>query len=82
MSILGAAIVPHPPLIIPIVGRGGEQEVQAAVDAHRAATRQAVNWEPEVSIVTSSTKTCTPTTSTFSWDGALSGRSDRPAGPT
>ena len=29
MSILGAVIVPHPPLIIPTVGRGREQEVQA-----------------------------------------------------
>ena len=27
MSILGAVIVPHPPLIIPTVGRGREQEV-------------------------------------------------------
>lgn len=29
MSILGAVIVPHPPLIIPAVGREREQEVQA-----------------------------------------------------
>lgn len=29
MSILGAVIVPHPPLIIPTVGCGREQEVQA-----------------------------------------------------
>ena len=29
MSILGAVIAPHPPLIIPTVGRGREQEVQS-----------------------------------------------------
>ena len=33
MAILGAVIVPHPPLIIPAVGRGREQEVQATIDA-------------------------------------------------
>nr|WP_325222060.1 hypothetical protein [uncultured Oscillibacter sp.] len=42
MSILGAIIVPHPPLIIPTVGRGREQEVQAIIDAHRIAAKQVV----------------------------------------
>ena len=41
MSILGAVIVPHPPLIIPAVGRGREQEVQTTIDAYRAAAKQA-----------------------------------------
>ena len=53
MSILGAVIVPHPPLIIPTVGRGREREVQATIDAYRAAARQAADWKPEVLIVTS-----------------------------
>ena len=53
MSILGAVIVPHPPLIIPAVGRGREQEVQTTIDAYRAAAKQAADWEPEVLIVTS-----------------------------
>lgn len=43
MSILGAVIVPHPPLIIPTVGRGREQEVQATIDAYRTAAKQAVD---------------------------------------
>ena len=34
MSIFGAVIVPHPPLIIPTVGRGREQEVQTTIDAY------------------------------------------------
>ena len=53
MSILGAVIVPHPPLIIPTVGRGREQEVQTTIDAYRAAAKQVADWEPEVLIVTS-----------------------------
>lgn len=53
MSILGAVIVPHPPLIIPEVGRGREQEVQTTIDAYRAAVKRVADWEPEVLIVTS-----------------------------
>lgn len=53
MSIPGAIIVPHPPLIIPTVGRGREKQVQATIDAYRAAARQVAAWEPDVLIVTS-----------------------------
>ena len=48
MSILGAVIVPHPPLIIPAVGRGLEQEVQTTIDAYRTAAGRVANWGPEV----------------------------------
>ena len=40
MPITGAIIVPHLPLIVPTVGRGREQEVQATIDAYRAAAGQ------------------------------------------
>ena len=53
MSILGAVIAPHPPLIIPAVGRGQERKVQATIDAYRTAAKQTAAWEPEVLIVTS-----------------------------
>ena len=53
MAILGAVIVPHPPLIIPAVGRGREQEVQATIDAYRTAAKQVADWKPEVLIITS-----------------------------
>ena len=53
MSILGAVIVPHPPLIIPTVGRGQEQEVQATIDAYRTAAKQVAAWNPEVLMITS-----------------------------
>ena len=49
----GAIIVPHPPIIIPTVGRGREQEVQATIEAYRAAAEQAAAWNPEVLIITS-----------------------------
>ena len=53
MPIVGSVIVPHPPLISPTVGRGREREVQATVDAYRAAAGQVADWDPEVLIVTS-----------------------------
>ena len=52
MSIPGAIIVPHPPLIIPAVGRGEERKIQATVDAYRAAAQRVAAWEPEVLIIT------------------------------
>lgn len=48
MAILGAIIVPHPPLIVPEVGRGQEKGIQATIDAYRAAAERAAAWEPEV----------------------------------
>ena len=53
MPMTGAIIVPHPPLIISTVGRGQEREVQATIDAYRAAAGQVAEWNPEVLIVTS-----------------------------
>ena len=53
MSIIGAIIVPHPPIIVPTVGRGQEGEVQSTIDAYRTAAQQAAGWEPEVLIITS-----------------------------
>ena len=53
MPMIGAIIVPHPPLIVPSVGRGQEREVQTTIDAYRAAVGQVADWSPEVLIVTS-----------------------------
>ena len=52
-QISGAVIVPHPPIIMPTVGRGREREVQATVEAYRAAAQQVAAWKPEVLIITS-----------------------------
>ena len=53
MSMLGAVIVPHPPLIIPTVGRGQERQVQATINAYRAAARQVADWKPEILVISS-----------------------------
>ena len=53
MPIVGAILVPHPPIIIPTVGRGREAEVQDTINAYRAAAKQAAAWSPAVMIVTS-----------------------------
>ena len=51
--ISGAIIVPHPPIIVPTVGRGREREVQATVEAYHVAAQQVAAWNPEVLIITS-----------------------------
>ncbi|MDO4750091.1 MAG: AMMECR1 domain-containing protein, partial [Eubacteriales bacterium] len=48
MSILGAIIVPHPPLIIPAVGHGRERDIQPTIDAYRIAAKQVADWNPDV----------------------------------
>ncbi len=53
MPLSGSVIVPHPPVILPAVGRGREREVQATLDACRAAAQRVRSWEPETLIITS-----------------------------
>ena len=53
MSIAGAILVPHPPVILPTVGRGREREIQATTDAYHAAAGRAAAWKPDVLIITS-----------------------------
>jgi len=52
MAIVSAVMVPHPPLIIPQVGRGEEKRIQATVDAYREASRFVAESKPDVLIVT------------------------------
>ena len=53
MSILGAIITPHPPILLPEVGRGREREIEATQQAMRAAAAQAAAWKPDVLLVSS-----------------------------
>ncbi len=53
MPMIGAVIVPHPPLIIPTVGRGQERQVQATINAYRAAAKQVSDWNPEALVISS-----------------------------
>lgn len=50
---LGAFVFPHPPLILPEVGRGGEKKIQKTVDACRAAARSIAALAPDTLIVAS-----------------------------
>ncbi|MBR3569691.1 MAG: AmmeMemoRadiSam system protein A [Oscillibacter sp.] len=53
MPLLGSVIVPHPPVILPTVGRGREREIQNVTDAYRAAAQKVAQWAPDVLIVSS-----------------------------
>lgn len=53
MSVKGAVMVPHPPLIIPEVGRGQEKEIQSTIDAYHQAAERIASWKPETVVVLS-----------------------------
>ena len=53
MPLVGAFMVPHPPLIVAEVGKGGEKEVQATIDAYRAVAAEIARLAPETIIVSS-----------------------------
>ena len=53
MYVTGAIMVPHPPLIIPEVGRGQELAIQATIDAYHKAAEKLKSWEPETVVVLS-----------------------------
>ena len=46
MAIIGAAMVPHPPLIVPAVGRGGEKQIARTARAYEKAARAVASWRP------------------------------------
>lgn len=48
MPILGAFAVPHPPIIVPGVGRGEESKARATVDAFHEVGRRIAELEPEL----------------------------------
>ncbi len=53
MSVLGAFMVPHPPIIIPSVGKGEEQKIKATINAYLETARRVAALKPETIIVTS-----------------------------
>ncbi|MBQ3434530.1 MAG: AmmeMemoRadiSam system protein A, partial [Selenomonadaceae bacterium] len=53
MSILGAVAVPHPPIILPEVGRGEEQKISQTTEAYKEIARRIVELQPETIIITS-----------------------------
>lgn len=53
MGVLAAYAVPHPPLIVPAVGRGEERRIQSTIDAYREVARRVAALAPDVIVVTS-----------------------------
>ncbi len=51
MSIEYAFAVPHPPLIIPEVGRGEQHSIQQTIDAYETAGRQIAALAPETVVI-------------------------------
>lgn len=52
-GILAAVMVPHPPLIVPEVGRGEEKKIQKTIDAYKKAARFVAAYEPETIVILS-----------------------------
>jgi MEMO1 family protein len=53
MSIVGAFVMPHPPIIFPEVGRGEEIKIQKTMDGCRKVARQIARLKPDTIIVIS-----------------------------
>lgn len=52
MPVLAAAAVPHPPLIIPEVGKGQEKVIQRTINAYTQAMRFLARFKPDTVVVT------------------------------
>lgn len=53
MAIVGAFMVPHPPMIVPNVGRGGEKQVEATIKAYEHVADMIAELKPETIIISS-----------------------------
>ncbi|MBO5994921.1 MAG: AmmeMemoRadiSam system protein A [Firmicutes bacterium] len=53
MPILAGFMVPHPPLIVPAVGRGGEEEITETTRAYERVADEIAALKPETIIITS-----------------------------
>ncbi|MEI7884155.1 MAG: AmmeMemoRadiSam system protein A [Clostridia bacterium] len=52
MPLIGTFIVPHPPLIIPEVGKGQEQKISKTIAAYQEIARRIAKLRPDTIIVT------------------------------
>ncbi|WP_022776177.1 AmmeMemoRadiSam system protein A [Butyrivibrio sp. AE2015] len=53
MPIIAAYMVPHPPLIIPDVGRGGEKQIEETKIAYERVAEEIAELEPDTIIISS-----------------------------
>ncbi|MBR4719692.1 MAG: AmmeMemoRadiSam system protein A [Lachnospiraceae bacterium] len=53
MSIAGAMMVPHPPIMLPEVGRGEEKKIEATTKSYEKAAKLLAGLKPETIIISS-----------------------------
>ena len=53
MSVVGAFMVPHPPMIVPDVGRGSESQIAETTAAYESVAEQVAQLEPDTIVITS-----------------------------
>lgn len=53
MAVAGAFIVPHPPLILPDIGRGEERRIQKTIDSYREIAKEAAAMHPDTVVILS-----------------------------
>lgn len=53
MSIIASFAVPHPPLIVPEVGRGGERQVQKTIESYEKVALEISKLKPDTIIISS-----------------------------
>ncbi len=58
MSVKGAFILPHPPIIIPGVGKGEEVKIKKTEEAYKQIAQQIAKLKPSTIVIISSHATC------------------------
>ena len=53
MAIVGAFMVPHPPMIVPAVGRGSEKQIEKTIAAYERVADEIAALKPETIIISS-----------------------------
>ncbi len=53
MPLLAAFTVPHPPLIVPEVGRGGEKQIEETTKAYERVAAEVASLSPDTIVITS-----------------------------
>ncbi len=53
MAVLGGFMLPHPPLIIPEIGRGQEREIKNTIEAYHKAAKEIAELQPDTIVVIS-----------------------------
>lgn len=53
MSVLAGFMVPHPPMIVPEIGRGGEAQIEETINAYKQVAEEIAALKPETIIITS-----------------------------